>query len=94
MTSPIVAGNRPLCVPLEAGKNYFFCVCGRSQAQPFCDGSHKGSGLEPLKFSVSETADYWLCCCKHTATRPFCDGHHKQFADSDVGQEGRDGSDT
>lgn len=87
MTSPVVANNLPKRVHLEAGKAYFFCVCGRSATQPFCDGSHKETDLKPLKFTVQETGDFWLCCCKHTENRPFCDGHHNQFTPADVGQE-------
>ncbi|WP_226865249.1 CDGSH iron-sulfur domain-containing protein [Microbulbifer taiwanensis] len=87
MAGPLVANHPPQRVHLEAGETYFFCVCGRSATQPFCDGSHKVTDLKPLKFTVQESGDFWLCCCKHTHNRPFCDGHHKQFTPADVGRE-------
>ena len=90
MTAPVIADNQPRKVHLQADKDYFFCVCGRSSAQPFCDSSHKGSGLQPKKFRVRETGDYWLCCCKHTGNMPFCDGSHKRFEAADIdGEKGR-----
>lgn len=77
MTEPIVAAKAPSKVALEAGKDYWWCACGRSQNQPFCDGSHKGTGLTPQKVSVAANNDYWLCACKQTRKSPFCDGTHK-----------------
>ena len=77
MTDPIIAAKAPNKVALEAGKDYWWCSCGRSQGQPFCDGSHKGTGLAPRKLTVDESKDYWLCACKSTAKAPFCDGTHK-----------------
>lgn len=89
MAAPVIADNQPKKVHLQADKDYFFCVCGRSSTQPFCDASHKGSGLQPKKFRVRESGDYWLCCCKQTENAPFCDGNHKRFSSADVGQEWR-----
>src|SRR5262245_2401639 len=66
MTEPLIAAKAPSKVALEAGKDYWWCACGRSQNQPFCDGSHKGTGLAPSKVNVATTADYWLCACKHS----------------------------
>ena len=77
MTEPVVAAKAPNKVMLEAGKDYWWCACGMSQNQPFCDGTHKGSGLVPRKVNVEESKDYWLCACKRTAKSPFCDGTHK-----------------
>jgi CDGSH-type Zn-finger protein len=79
MTEPIVAAKAPNKVALEAGKDYWWCSCGRSQNQPFCDGSHKGTGLAPRKLSVAASNDYWLCACKQTQKSPFCDGTHKSL---------------
>jgi methylamine---glutamate N-methyltransferase subunit C len=85
---PIVSANRPKKVTLERGKQYHFCVCGRSANQPFCDGSHAGSGFRPLAFTAKESGDAFLCACKHTHNAPYCDGSHKQFAQDAVGKPG------
>jgi len=63
-------------------------VCGRSKSQPFCDGSHAGTGFKPKAFTAEESGDAFLCRCKHTANVPFCDGTHKQFTADQVGKEG------
>lgn len=73
---PIIAAKSPEKVTLEKGKDYFWCRCGRSQSQPFCDGSHAGTGLKPLKFTAEKDGDAALCQCKSTADSPFCDGSH------------------
>jgi len=79
MTKPIVADNKPKAVQLEKGKDYFWCTCGRSKNQPFCDGSHRGTSLTPTKFTAEEDGEAWLCQCKGTANAPFCDGTHKKL---------------
>ena len=76
---PRIAGTRPAVVSLEAGEKVHWCSCGRSQTQPFCDGSHEGTGFEPLEFIAPRDDDYWFCTCKHTAKPPFCDGAHKKL---------------
>ena len=73
---PVPAQLGPYQVDLEKDKPYFWCRCGRSAKQPFCDGSHKGSGLEPQKFTVEANATYNLCGCKASDDKPFCDGSH------------------
>lgn len=75
MHSPQAAA--PIEVQLAAGKQYYWCTCGRSKSQPFCDGSHQGTGFEPKAFSVNENKTAWLCTCKKTRNAPFCDGSHK-----------------
>ena len=79
MTNPVRAGDAPVAVEVEAGKSYWWCSCGKSAKQPFCDGSHKGSEFNPVKFTVTAEEKKWLCGCKRTATPPFCDGTHKKL---------------
>jgi CDGSH-type Zn-finger protein len=74
---PIVAQKAPYGVDVEAGKTYYWCACGRSAKQPFCDGSHKGTGLGPIAHTPAQAAKLWFCGCKATGTPPFCDGRHK-----------------
>jgi len=87
MKNPIIADNRPKRVNLNKDEAYYFCACGQSQNQPFCDGSHAGTSFKPISFQVEEEESY-LCMCKHTQNPPFCDGSHKQFGDDKVGKEG------
>lgn len=89
MNKPIVSQIRPKKVSLNQGEDYYFCTCGRSQNQPFCDGSHAGTGFKPKPFKAEESGDAYLCQCKHSASSPFCDGSHKQFDKSNIGKEGR-----
>jgi len=77
MSEPIVAGKAPFEENLEAGKEYWWCACGRSKNQPYCDGSHAGTDFTPVPFKVESQGQYWLCACKHTANAPFCDGAHE-----------------
>ncbi len=88
MSNPIVANNKPAKVTLKQGEEYYFCRCGRSQNQPFCDGSHASTEFKPKAFTAEESGDAYLCQCKHTANAPFCDGTHKQFSAEQVGKEG------
>ncbi|WP_334195106.1 CDGSH iron-sulfur domain-containing protein [Pararhodobacter sp.] len=76
---PIIAQKAPYPVELEAGKTYFWCACGRSQNQPFCDGSHKATGLSPVRFTAEADRKAFLCGCKQSARSPFCDGSHKSL---------------
>jgi CDGSH-type Zn-finger protein len=78
-TAPHIAAKAPVKVALEAGKDYWYCTCGLSANQPFCDGSHKGTSLAPKKFTAEKDGDAWLCRCKHTANAPYCDGSHKSL---------------
>jgi len=74
---PEIAQKSPYVVDLESGKDYFWCACGQSKKQPFCDGSHKVTEFKPLCFTANETARAWLCGCKRSKNPPFCDGTHK-----------------
>ncbi|MEZ5500533.1 MAG: CDGSH iron-sulfur domain-containing protein [Steroidobacteraceae bacterium] len=73
---PEIARLKPYLAEVEAGKAYFWCACGRSKKQPYCDGSHRGTGLEPRKFVAAVSEEVLLCACKQTGTAPFCDGAH------------------
>jgi CDGSH-type Zn-finger protein len=88
MTQPIIADNKPSKVQLTKGEEYYFCTCGRSNSQPFCDGSHAGTGFTPKAFVAEEDQEAYLCACKHSANLPFCDGTHAQFSTAQVGKEG------
>jgi len=88
MKKPVIAGNKGKRVALVKGQEYWFCRCGRSKNQPFCDSSHKVTDFKPLRFTAEFTGEVKLCVCKHTSNPPFCDGTHNRFSDSDVGKEG------
>jgi CDGSH-type Zn-finger protein len=75
-----VAGRAPIGVAVEAGKDYWWCACGKSAKQPFCDGSHKGSSFTPVQWKAPESKEVWFCACKQTATQPLCNGAHKALA--------------
>ncbi|MCW8875583.1 MAG: glutamate synthase-related protein [Kangiellaceae bacterium] len=88
MNKPVIADNKPKGVELKKGEDYYFCTCGRSKNQPFCDGSHKGTSFTPKAFQADDDGTAYLCACKHTANAPFCDGTHKKFTSEQVGKEG------
>lgn len=75
MSEPVIAEKKPAVLDLEPG-TYWWCACGRSQNQPFCDGSHKGTEFTPQKFELTEAKRVALCQCKKTNNSPFCDGTH------------------
>ncbi|MCG8694846.1 MAG: CDGSH iron-sulfur domain-containing protein [Minwuiales bacterium] len=76
MSDPVVAQTAPYAVDVAEGKTYFWCACGRSANQPFCDGSHKDSGLEPVKYTAQQSRTVFFCGCKHSKKQPICDGSH------------------
>jgi len=76
MDKPVVAQKGPFKTDVEAGKTYYWCQCGRSKNQPFCDGSHSGTHFSPKEFTAEATKTVWLCGCKNTKNAPFCDGTH------------------
>ena len=76
MTEAAIARKEPYEVALEAGRNYAWCACGRSANQPWCDGSHSGSGLKPVVWKAEQDETAWLCGCKRTGDEPRCDGTH------------------
>lgn len=75
----IIAQKAPYPVEVTEGKTYYWCACGRSRNQPFCDGSHQGTGFEPVAFTAEKTETTYFCGCKRTANQPFCDGTHKSL---------------
>lgn len=79
MSEPMSPARAPIPVDVEAGKTYFWCACGRSQKQPFCDGSHKGTAFSPLPYQAGETKRLFFCACKKTANQPLCDGTHNRL---------------
>lgn len=81
MTVPVCAQKGPYPVELKAGEKYWWCTCGMSQTQPFCDGAHKGSGMKSQMFVAEETKTYYLCGCKSAkdGSKPFCDGSHSSL---------------
>lgn len=78
MTNPVRASNTPYPVEVEAGKSYWWCACGKSKKQPFCDGSHTGTPFTPLKFDAKESKTVYFCGCKATQKPPLCDGSHSK----------------
>ncbi len=79
MSDVVIPQKEPYVVELEEGKTYAWCRCGRSQKQPFCDGSHKDTSLQPLMFKAEKAGKAFLCGCKNTGKSPYCDGSHKQL---------------
>ena len=77
MSDAVIAQKNPLPIEVEAGKTYWWCACGQSKRQPFCDGSHKGSAFNPVKWTAEAAGRKFFCGCKATKGQPFCDGSHK-----------------
>ncbi|HVN57286.1 MAG TPA: CDGSH iron-sulfur domain-containing protein [Bacteroidales bacterium] len=76
---PKIAKKGPFEVSLESGKTYYWCACGQSKNQPFCDGSHKSTEFTPVSFTAKETGTAYLCGCKRSGNKPFCDGTHNKI---------------
>jgi CDGSH-type Zn-finger protein len=72
---PTIADRKPVVLTLEPG-TYWWCACGLSKTQPYCDGSHKGSGFVPQEVKIDSKQTVAFCACKHTGGKPFCDGTH------------------
>ncbi len=88
MAKARIAARSPIEVHMEPGQ-YHWCACGRSKNQPFCDGSHVGTGIRPVTFTVAEETDAWLCRCKQTGDAPYCDSTHKTLPEGVMELESR-----
>ena len=76
---PEIAGREPIAIEVEEGKMYWWCTCGRSKNQPFCDGSHKGTEYAPQGWEAQKSGKVFFCACKKTANAPLCDGSHAKL---------------
>jgi CDGSH-type Zn-finger protein len=79
MSKPTIAQKSPFAVEVEAGKSYWWCACGRSKGQPFCDGSHKGTEFSPVEYKAEKDGTVYFCGCKHSGNGVLCDGSHQKL---------------
>ena len=79
MDQPVIAQRGPYAVDVETGKKYTWCACGRSENQPFCDGSHSGTEIAPVMFEAEKSETVYFCGCKKTGKPPRCDGTHSSL---------------
>ena len=84
MFRPTVAGRAPLEVELQPGQDYYWCSCGLSKRQPFCDGSHITTLFTPVRFRVEEAGKRYLCACKQSGDAPYCNGAHESLTDEET----------
>ena len=87
MSKPKIADRKPIKVELKKGDEHYWCACGLSKNQPYCDGSHRSTDITPEKFIAEETGDAYLCMCKHTKNVPYCDGTHAKLKDESHSEE-------
>ncbi|HTJ96515.1 MAG TPA: CDGSH iron-sulfur domain-containing protein [Rhodocyclaceae bacterium] len=81
MSEAVVAQVGSYAVAVESGKTYYWCRCGRSQKQPFCDGAHAGTGFNPIAYVAEDNETIYFCGCKHSQAMPFCDGSHSRLVE-------------
>ena len=76
---PVISQKSPYPIEVKEGKSYYWCQCGKSKKQPFCDASHKGTSFSPIVYNATETKTMYFCGCKTTSNQPFCDGSHNSL---------------
>ena len=79
MSEPVIVSKQPYAVEVEVGKDYYWCACGKSSNQPFCDGSHKATGFAPVKYTADQSGTLHFCGCKHSHNAALCDGSHSKL---------------
>jgi CDGSH-type Zn-finger protein len=79
MTERVIFQKKAMPIEVEEGKTYYWCACGLSKNQPFCDGSHKGTDISPVAYKAEATGKAFFCGCKNTKKEPLCDGSHKEL---------------
>ena len=79
MSEPVIAQKSPFAVEVEAGKSYWWCSCGKSASQPFCDGAHQGSDFVPVEYKAQQDGTVYFCGCKHSSNGVLCDGSHAKL---------------
>lgn len=79
MADPVMAQKSPFAVEVQEGRSYWWCACGMSKRQPFCDGSHKGSAFSPIEYKAAASRTVYFCGCKRTGKSPLCDGAHNRI---------------
>ena len=79
MAKPVIASTIPVTVEVKEGESYWWCTCGRSANQPWCDGSHAGTDFTPLEYVAPRTRTLSMCTCKHTHKGPYCDNSHRNL---------------
>jgi CDGSH iron-sulfur domain-containing protein 3 len=79
MSEPIITQKAPYEVDVKEGESYWWCACGRSKNQPFCDGSHKGTGMSPVEYKAKRAKPTYFCGCRRSANQPLCDGAHNNL---------------
>ncbi len=79
MSTAEIPQKEPISIDVEDGKDYWWCACGKSKKQPFCDGSHSGTEFSPIQYKATESKTVWFCACKQTENTPLCDGSHSKL---------------
>lgn len=79
MPDPQIPQKGPYAMAVEAGQSVYWCSCGQSANQPYCDGSHKGTGFTPMAWAAPKTGTVYFCGCKHSKKSPLCDGSHSEL---------------